>query len=115
MILYKYMSFKLASRNYGILSLTRNPLNPLMWSHYGDDHRGVVMPQNILPSSTIESLMSVGDDYRCFRSHKYDLFKNAFLMKDLAWGYEEEVRVVKNIKSNDRSRYTLLSMKEKGL
>ena len=124
------------SRNYGVLSLTRNPLNALMWSHYGDDHRGVVigidmkkanlldesscvipanlgeiiytstMPQNVLQSSTTESLMSVGDEYRCFRSHEYDLFKNAFLMKDLAWGYEEEVRVVKNIKGNNRSRYS---------
>ena len=124
------------SRNYGVLSLTRNPLNSLMWSHYGDDHRGVVigidmkkanlldesscvipanlgeivytstMPQNVLPSSTIESLMSVGNEYRCFRSHQYDLFKNAFLMKDLEWGYEEEVRVVKNIKGNDSSRYS---------
>jgi len=124
------------SRNYGVLSLTRNPLNPLMWSHYGDDHRGVVigfdmkkanllneklcvipanlgeiiytstMPQNVQPSSTIESLMSIGDEYSCFRSHEYDLFKNAFLMKDLAWGYEEEVRVVKNIKGNKRSRYS---------
>lgn len=24
-----------ASQSYGILSLTRNPLNPLMWAHYG--------------------------------------------------------------------------------
>lgn len=31
------------SRNYGVLSLTRNPLNPLLWAHYGDDHRGVVI------------------------------------------------------------------------
>lgn len=31
------------SRNFGVLSLTRNPLNALMWSHYGDDHRGVVL------------------------------------------------------------------------
>lgn len=31
------------SRNYGILSLTRQPLNSLMWSHYGDEHQGVVL------------------------------------------------------------------------
>lgn len=24
-----------ACMSYGILSLTRNPLNPLMWAHYG--------------------------------------------------------------------------------
>ncbi|HBV4632712.1 TPA: DUF2971 domain-containing protein [Klebsiella pneumoniae] len=27
--------FIVASMSYGILSLTRNPLNPLMWAHYG--------------------------------------------------------------------------------
>jgi hypothetical protein len=124
------------SRNYGVLSLTRNPLNPLMWSHYGDDHRGVVigidmkkanllddsscvipaqcgeivytstMPQNMLPASSIASLLNIGDEYKSFRHHEYDLFKNAFLMKDLAWGYEEEVRVVKNIKGNKSTRYS---------
>lgn len=29
------MNFVVASMSYGILSLTRNPLNPLMWAHYG--------------------------------------------------------------------------------
>ncbi|MEZ9043201.1 MULTISPECIES: DUF2971 domain-containing protein [unclassified Vibrio] len=125
------------SRNYGVLSLTRNPLNPLMWSHYGDDHRGVVigidmekaslldesscvipaqfgeivytstMPKNMLPTSNFDSLMSVGEEVRSFRHHDYGLFKNAFLMKDLVWGYEEEVRVVKNIKGNKHSRYSV--------
>ncbi|WP_172379485.1 DUF2971 domain-containing protein [Vibrio sp. Vb339] len=122
------------SRNYGVLSLTRNPLNPLMWSHYGDDHRGVVigidmkkanfldenscvipaqygeivytstMPQNMLPTSSVESLMSVGTEHKSFRHHNYDLFKNTFLLKDLTWGYEEEVRVVKNINGSQKSR-----------
>ncbi|MBF4437559.1 DUF2971 domain-containing protein, partial [Vibrio anguillarum] len=31
------------SRNYGVLSLTRQPLNSLMWAHYGDEHQGVVI------------------------------------------------------------------------
>lgn len=26
-----------------ILSLTRDPLNPLMWAHYGDEHKGFVI------------------------------------------------------------------------
>ncbi|MFP2467844.1 DUF2971 domain-containing protein [Pseudescherichia vulneris] len=29
------MNFVVTSLSYGILSLTRNPLNPLMWAHYG--------------------------------------------------------------------------------
>lgn len=40
------MRFVAASMSYGILSLTRNPLNPLMWAHYGkgeklDGERGI--------------------------------------------------------------------------
>lgn len=29
--------------NVAILSLTRNPLNPLMWAHYGEEHSGFVV------------------------------------------------------------------------
>ena len=32
---------------YGVLSLTRNPLNALMWAHYGDQHAGVVIGINM--------------------------------------------------------------------
>jgi hypothetical protein len=29
--------------NTGILALTRTPTNPLMWAHYADNHRGLVI------------------------------------------------------------------------
>ncbi|GGI99365.1 hypothetical protein GCM10007978_41450 [Shewanella hanedai] len=124
------------SQMYGVLSLTRNPLNALMWAHYGDDHRGVVVgidmdkaglndpsksvipakfgeiiytssiPRNHLPTPTMDSWMNIGNQFSSFHEDNYDLFKNAFLYKDLAWGYEEEVRVVKNIiDPNGGSRY----------
>lgn len=32
-----------ALNNVAILSLTRNPLNSLMWAHYGDEHKGFVI------------------------------------------------------------------------
>src|SRR5512133_2548889 len=31
------------AKNTGILSLTRSPLNPLMWAHYGEEHTGFVI------------------------------------------------------------------------
>lgn len=31
------------SEGVAILSLTRTPFNPLMWAHYGDNHRGFVI------------------------------------------------------------------------
>lgn len=30
-----------------ICSLTRSPINPLMWSHYGNDHRGIVVGYDV--------------------------------------------------------------------
>lgn len=33
--------------NIGILCLTRNPLNPLMWSHYGQSHTGFVIGYDV--------------------------------------------------------------------
>ncbi|QOR38096.1 DUF2971 domain-containing protein [Billgrantia diversa] len=114
------------SRKYGVLSLTRQPLNALMWSHYGDSHQGVVLgfdcdaagfsdPQsNVIPSQygkmiysatkphkdraliSEHELMDIGGSLR-FDSNAFNLMKRAFLYKSLEWAYEEEVRVVKYI------------------
>lgn len=114
------------SRKYGVLSLTRQPLNALMWSHYGDSHRGVVIgfdselsgfsdpEKNIIPSHYGEviysatkphkdlpiinedELMSIGTELK-FEPNTFNLAKRAFLYKSIEWAYEEEVRIVKNI------------------
>lgn len=114
------------SRNYGVLSLTRQPLNPLMWAHYGDEHQGVVIgfdvelagfidenacvipcqhgeivysatkPHKNLPTLSSEELMSIGNGIK-FNSDAFNLVKRAFLYKSIEWSYEEEVRVVKDI------------------
>lgn len=114
------------SRNYGVLSLTRQPLNSLMWSHYGDEHQGVVLgidvdiagfsnlqgciipsqygeviysatkPHKDLPIISEEKLMSIGRDLK-FDFDTFNLVKRAFLYKSIEWSYEEEVRVVKKI------------------
>ena len=131
------------SKNFGVLSLTRTPLNPTMWSHYGDDHRGVVIgvdvesanlnaPQtclvpakygDVIYSSTLpmkplshlstERLMTLGSEVEAFDEQDYEIFKRTFLYKSLPWGYEEEVRIVKNIKSNSVSRYSVSSFENK--
>ncbi|GHA09567.1 DUF2971 domain-containing protein [Oceanisphaera arctica] len=114
------------SRNYGVLSLTRQPLNSLMWSHYGDEHQGVVLgidvdiaglsnPEKcVIPSQCGEVIYSATKPHRnlsiisedslrtigkelVFDTEAFNLVKRAFLYKSIEWGYEEEVRVVKNI------------------
>lgn len=114
------------SRKYAILSLTRSPLNPLMWSHYGDSYKGVAIGIDtkkagfedggkfIIPSTRgeliylktvpkgvikigIDDLMSVGDSNKLNWDNNEDLLKHALLYKMQEWAYEEEVRIVKNI------------------
>ncbi len=118
------------SRCYAILSLTRQLLNSLMWAHYGCGHQGVVIgfdsklsglesttasvipvqfgdviytstkPVNVSTPGTKE-LIDIGTNVNGFQSDSYNIMKRGFLYKSLEWGYEEEVRVVKNIKSQN--------------
>lgn len=115
------------SRRYALLSLTRNPLNPLMWSHYGDSHKGVVIgidieaaglmspDEFIIPAQlgeityvatknkdlngipSIEKLNEIKRSDLSFVSEIKNYLKQAFLYKSLEWGYEEEVRVIKSL------------------
>jgi len=112
--------------SYGVLSLTRAPLNNLMWSHYGDEHRGVVLGfdvneagfctenTNVIPANfgdiiytktfpTHVKNKSNSQRFNELRStasysqHSFDFFKYAYLFKGIDWAYEEEVRVLKYI------------------
>lgn len=114
--------------SFGVLSLTRQPLNALMWSHYADSHKGMVIgfdaekagfidiESNVIPASYGEiiytktkptnvfsipsdlDLKSIGENSSKFEDKSYEFYKSAFLYKSVEWAYEEEVRVVKNIK-----------------
>ena len=109
-----------------VLSLSRSYTNTVMWSHYGDEHRGAVIeidahkagfmdPQtNLIPAQfgtvvysrvkqsryapTDEDNIEIGTEHR-FICTRYEELQHLFLTKDLPWSYEEEVRVVKNCTS----------------
>lgn len=108
----------------GVLCLTRNPLNALMWAHYGDEHRGVVLgidvkqagfldvqrclvpaqfgnvvythtrPTQPLAAFQGDSPIRVGHTHHYQVGHEEKL-QRTFLQKPACWAYEEEVRVVK--------------------
>lgn len=116
------------SRKYSILSLTRTHLNPLMWSHYADSYKGLVIgidtqkagfddggkfiiptskgemrylktkPQNV-NKATVENLESVGNSNKLNWENSESLLKHGLLYKMQEWAYEEEIRIVKNISS----------------
>jgi hypothetical protein len=111
-------------RNSAILCLTRSPLNPLMWAHYAEAHRGFVIgfdvnvsgftstDANLLPAQfgsmiyteqkpkhklVTSALMQVGGEIS-YRPELLEKLQRLFLYKPLCWSYEEEVRIVKCVK-----------------
>ena len=120
------------SENSGVLCLTRNPLNPLMWAHYGDKHRGVVIGIDVAESGFTDEATclipaqfgsivytqtrptsefiggSFGDPISVGHTHHYprgheEKMSRLFLQKPVYWAYEEEVRVVKCISEIDKN------------
>jgi hypothetical protein len=118
-----------------ILSLTRQPLNSLMWSHYCDGHSGMVIGidcsgkqftsknSNIVPVQFGNVIYSSSkpknevfyresersDDFNPFHfpANNLERLQRMFLYKDSQWVYEEEVRVVKYLGSKFPTMYEL--------
>lgn len=106
--------------------LTRSPLNPVMWAHYADQHKGVVLGMEVnIPffSSADECVLPVQqgsiiytktkpfhdypmpgtepEDFACpqrYEPENLERLQRLFLYKSSDWAYEEEVRVIKDIK-----------------
>lgn len=113
--------------NSAILSMTRTAVNPLMWAHYGDSHRGAAIEldvaaagladheTNLIPahfgsviyvrrfndgpylSPEFKVGVVVGETHHFVLEH-YEKWQRLFLTKPIDWAYEEEVRVVKCVK-----------------
>ena len=120
------------SENSGVLCFSRNPLNPLMWAHYGDKHRGLVIGIDVEKSGFADEAtclipaqfgciiytqtrptsefigdsfgdpISVGHTQHYPRGHE-EKMSRLFLQKPMCWAYEEEVRVVKCISEIDKN------------
>lgn len=107
----------------GILALTRTPSNALMWAHYADQHKGMVIgidpniagltdvQRCLIPTqygnvlyvsrrseepfvSMPEKPMTPGQTF-AFSVEHFEHLQRLFLHKALYWAYEEEVRVLK--------------------
>lgn len=100
------------SRKVGICSLTRDPLNLLMWAHYAKDHTGFVVEFSIplnVTCTMVEAnkclfdwLIPLEVEYSVskpildsFEDKELNMKKN-FLIKGMDWKYEKEERVIDN-------------------
>jgi hypothetical protein len=104
--------------NVGVCSFAGEIMNPLMWAHYADDHKGVCLLYNF-PGSFVADERNdfIGLTAAEYRSNaltewfktialqlphiEFDKFRNELLfkiiaIKDKCWEYEKEGRLVKN-------------------
>ena len=95
--------FKNRLNNFGILSLTGNAKNILMWSHYADSHRGVC-----LIFDTSDDTNIFGQAIKVQYQHEYPVINimdlnnhnntiNMISVKSIDWGYEKEWRIIRGI------------------
>jgi len=102
-------------KNVGILSLSDNPLNTLMWSHYGDNHKGIVIgisdfseeayqpiqyvQSGEIPEINLDGYISVVKMYTNYNTLEIGFndpsLQAALRTKTHEWGYEGEWRGVK--------------------
>ncbi|NWJ52963.1 MAG: DUF2971 domain-containing protein [Bacteroidetes bacterium] len=103
---------------FGILSLTKQPLNYLMWSHYGNSHNGICLgfDATILYKVVGGTISPVVYNTEM---PKMKLFGdiNDFHLKQLStksdiWTYEEEYRIVKSFAAKQTISYPKEMLKE---
>ena len=97
------------NNRYAVTCFTKNPRNILMWSHYGDKHRGICLGYNIDSTISREVLNNFirksnsteySDFFVAVKETEYSqsrpkLTQDDFVnIKSLEWGYEDEVRLV---------------------
>ncbi|MBS1728495.1 MAG: DUF2971 domain-containing protein [Armatimonadetes bacterium] len=99
----------------GVLSLSRNPCDELMWSHYADNHAGVVIgfdsthnffqPGNGISRDGLKNvayqakrpnvpLQPLGPAYDATLLDNRELTDSLFFTKSPIWSHESEVRVL---------------------
>ena len=98
---------------FGVLSLTEDPANLLMWAHYGECHRGLVFEFDItnpffsqpfaegaigrlfrVTYSQSRPAITMYDTRIPLETHVENLTRDTLLTKSIAWQYEQEWRLI---------------------
>lgn len=118
--LEELMNFLIKCRNeLGVLSLTSDPLNVLMWAHYGNNHQGICIGfdmehsffsqvdkgQTTVRCNNLFNLLKVEynnerPNYTEYTACEYA--EKAFTSKFKHWSYEEEYRLIRKLPSNSK-------------
>lgn len=99
--LSKLDSDNLMDTNYRICSLSNNNNSMLMWSHYAQEHQGIMVEYwfgGEFPYGVgIEKVSYVDESKRNIEKDLY-VFNQYLLTKNNDWSYESEVRIFTNVK-----------------
>ncbi|NOI55381.1 DUF2971 domain-containing protein [Vibrio crassostreae] len=99
--LSKLGSTSLIDTNYRICSLSNNNNSMLMWSHYAQEHQGIMVEYwfgGEFPCGVgIENVSYIDESKRNLEKDSY-VFNQYLLTKNNDWSYEDEVRIFTNVK-----------------
>ncbi|WP_098732921.1 DUF2971 domain-containing protein, partial [Acinetobacter baumannii] len=82
--------------NYNICSFSNNENSMLMWSHYAQQHEGIMVEYFFageLPLGYGISKVSYAEDEKRFKDKDEFIFNQFLLTKNKDWSYENEVRL----------------------
>ncbi|WP_421261378.1 DUF2971 domain-containing protein [Aeromonas jandaei] len=99
--------YRKIKNDLGVLSLTECPLNLLMWAHYADEHKGVVVELDYTHESLFK-ISSGGKEFSTLKAVKYqnekvagvpfpDKVVESLLTKSPEWEYEKEWRFIRTL------------------
>jgi hypothetical protein len=97
---------------YGVMCLSKNCSDPLLWAHYTDKHRGICLgfdvpddPLLVHPVIYVTGREKQDSDilYEALKTHNSYIYKDPFMLKLLfkyeGWRYEYVVRLLKRLGS----------------
>lgn len=107
--------------NRGVFCLSKDGTNMLMWSHYGDEHKGICIgySKDRKPTPDIKPVIygkhgeiKTSSLYKAFvkkdKNEQISIENEILLKKNIAWKYEKEYRLI----SNTGLQYSPLKLEE---
>ena len=110
------------SQNFGVFSFSKTALNPVMWSHYADEHRGICLyyeipnsfldysKNGVLGVSPVEYGTNPFSDWfesealtlseRGLDELAMEMMKKLLIFKNKSWEYEQEARILADKSGN---------------
>lgn len=110
--------YKLRKEMLTITCFNSNPLSILMWSHYADHHKGILLEFKIpkIDSKLFPIPVFYGDEYQTInapwqilanidRNQEFilDITRETIFRKSTEWSYEKEFRLIGDLSSNPDS------------